>query len=189
MNIQDFMYIIVDIKYFSLQNCRLTTVYLYHAIYVYNLYFRFDWLSIVSASSENIQMQAIPPTVTLRESDLVVLCSITNPSQLASLFFIQLSRNASVNFSTVVSVVSEDKILWADSTLHNRGATATGSISTLNTAQLRLTLKKDIVRCPDDFKMYKCKMAGLDVQSNVVEDETLPITVTYNSMYCIQYAY
>lgn len=64
--------------------------------------------------------------------------------------------------------------------MHNRGATATGSISTFNTAQLRLTLNKDIVRCPDDFNMYKCKMSGLNSQSNVVEDETLPITVTYN---------
>lgn len=138
-------------------------------------------LSLIShASSHNIQIQAIPPTVTLRENDLVVLCSITNPSQLASLFFIQLSRNASVNFTTVVSVACEDKILWADSTLNYRGANAIGSIGTLNTAQLRLSIKKDIVRCPDDFKMYKCKMSWFDFQSNVVEKETLPITVTYN---------
>lgn len=143
-------------------------------------------MSIVWDSSHNIQMQAIPPAVTLRENDLVVLCSITNPSQLASLFFIQLSRNASVNFTTVVSVACEDKILWADSTLNYRGANAIGSIGTLNTAQLRLTIKKDIVRCPDDFKMYKCKMSGFDFQSNVVEKETLLITVTYNSMFCIQ---
>lgn len=127
--------------------------------------------------------------MTLRENDLVVLCSITNPSQLTSLFFIQLLRNANVTFSTVVTVANEDKILWVDKTMHNRGATATGSISTFNTAQLRLTLNKDIVRCPDDFNMYKCKMSGLNSQSNVVEDETLPITVTYNSMYYIQYAY
>lgn len=33
--------------------------------------------------------------------------------------------------------------------------------------------------------MYKCKMSGINSQSNVVEDETLPITVRYNSMYCI----
>lgn len=105
--------------------------------------------------------------------------------KLTSLFFIQLSRNASVTFSTVVSVAIEDKLLWADKTLHSRGATASGSISTLNTAQLRLTLNKDIFQCPNDFKMYKCKMSGINSQSNVVEDETLPITVRYNSMYCI----
>lgn len=127
--------------------------------------------------------------MTLQENDLVVLCSITNLSQLTSLFFIQLLRNASVTFSTVVTVANEDKILWVDKTLQNRGATATGSISTLNTAQLRLTLNKDIVRCPDDIKMYKCKMSGINRQSNIVEDETMPITVTYNSMYYIQYAY
>lgn len=138
-------------------------------------------LSLISHDlAQNIQIQAIPPTVTLRENNLVVLCSITNPSQLTSLFFIQLSKNASGNFTTVVSVASGDKLLWADKTLHSRGATASGSISTLNTAQLRLTLNKDIVRCPDDFKMYKCKMSGINSQSNVVEDETLPITVIYN---------
>lgn len=138
-------------------------------------------LSLIShASFQYVQIQTIPPTVTLRENDLVVLCSITNPSQLTSLFFIQLLRSANVTFSTVVTVANEDKILWVDKTLHNRGATATGSISTFNTAQLRLTLNKDIVRCPDDFNMYKCKMSGLNSQSNVVEDETLPITVTYN---------
>lgn len=146
-------------------------------------------MSFISASFQYVQIQTIPPTVTLRENDLVVLCSITNPSQLTSLFFIQLLRNANVTFSTVVTVANEDKILWVDKTLHNRGATATGSISTFNTAQLRLTLNKDIVRCPDDFNMYKCKMSGLNSQSNVAEDETLPITVTYNSMYYIQYAY
>lgn len=144
------------------------------------------WLSIVSVLSQNIQIQAIPSTVTLRENDLVVLCSITNPSQLTSLFYIQLSRNANVNFTTVVSVASEDKILWADSTLYNRGATASGSISTRSTPQLRLTIKKDIVRCPDDFELYKCKMYGINLQSNLVESETMPITITYNSMYCIQ---
>lgn len=117
--------------------------------------------------------------------DLVVLCSITNPSQLASLFFIQLSKNASGNFTTVVSVASGNKLLWADSTLYNRGAIASGSISTKSTPQLRFTIQKDIVRCPDDFKLYKCKMSGFDLQSNAFESETMPITITYNSMYCI----
>ncbi|XP_065930410.1 uncharacterized protein [Magallana gigas] len=138
-------------------------------------------LSLISqASSQNVQIQAIPQTVTLRENDLVVLCSITNPSQLASLFFIQLSKNASGNFTTVVSVASGNKLLWADSTLYNRGAIASGSISTKSTPQLRFTILKDIVRCPDDFKLYKCKMSGFDLQSNAFESETMPITITYN---------
>lgn len=182
------MYIITNIKYLHLQSCPLSVncylTLLWHICIL--LVLHFDCLSIVSASSQNIQIQAIPPTVTLRENDLVLLCSITDPLQLDSLFFIQLSRNASVNFTTVVSVASEDKIFWADSTLFNRGATATGSTNMKNTPQLRLTLKKDIVRCPDDFKLYKCKMSGLDLQSNLFENETMPITVTYNSMYCIQ---
>lgn len=110
---------------------------------------------------------------------------LPNPSQLASLFFIQLSKNASGNFTTVVSVASGNKLLWADSTLYNRGAIASGSISTKSTPQLRFTIQKDIVRCPDDFKLYKCKMSGFDLQSNAFESETMPITVTYNSMYCI----
>lgn len=164
--------IITNIKYFYLQSYALSAYccLIYHAIYLHHLYFHFDCQSF----------QPHLRTFRYKPSHQQWL-SITNPSQLASLFFIQLSRNDPVNFTSVVSVVSEDKILWADSTLYNRGATATGSISMQNTPHLRITIKKDIVRCPDDFKLYKCKMTGLDLQSNVFESETMPITIFYNS--------
>lgn len=138
-------------------------------------------LSIVSALAQNIQIQALPPKVTIRENDLVVLCSITNSSQLQSLFFIELSRNATVNFTTVV-LVSNDKIKWADSALQSRGAAAMGSLDFINTPYLRFTMNKDIVQCPDDFKMYKCKMSGVDSRNKIVIKESAPIGIAYNGM-------
>lgn len=139
-------------------------------------------LSIVSALTQNIQIQALPPKVTIRENDLVVLCSITNSSQLQSLFFIELSRNATVNFTTVVLVSIEDKIKWADSALQSRGAAAMGSLDFINTPYLRFTMNKDIVQCPDDFKMYKCKMSGVDSRNKIVTKESAPIGIAYNGM-------
>lgn len=138
-------------------------------------------LSIVSALTQNIQIQALPPKVTIRENDLVVLCSITNSSQLQSLFFIELSRNATVNFTTVV-LVSSDKIKWADSALQSRGAAAMGSLDFINTPYLRFTMNKDIVQCPDDFKMYKCKMSGIDSLNKIVTKESAPIGIAHNGM-------
>lgn len=113
---------------------------------------------------------------------MVVLCSITNSSQLQSLFFIELLRNATVNFTTVVSVLNNDKITWADSALQSRGAAAIGSFDMLNTPHLRFTMNKDIVQCPDDFKMYKCKMSGIDTLNNIVTKESTPINIAHNGM-------
>lgn len=145
-------------------------------------YLYFHFLSIVSALAQNIQIQALPPTVTIKENDLVVLCSITYSSRLESLFFIELLRNATVNFTTVVSVLNNDKITWADSALQNRGAAAIGSLDLLNTPQLRFTMNKDIVQCPDDFKMYKCKMSGVDTLNNIVTKESTPINIAHKGM-------
>lgn len=120
--------------------------------------------------------------MTIRENDLVVLCSITNSSQLQSLFFIELSRNATVNFTTVVSVSNNDKIKWADSALQSRGAAAMGSLDLKNTPYLRFTMNKDIVQCPDDFKIYKCKMSGVDSRNNIDTKESAPIDIAHNGM-------
>lgn len=138
-------------------------------------------LSLIShALTQYIQIQALPPKVTIRENDLVVLCSITNSSQLQSLFFIELSRNATVNFTTVVSVSNNDKIKWADSALQSRGAAAMGSLDLKNTPYLRFTMNKDIVQCPDDFKIYKCKMSGVDFRNNIDTKESAPIDIAHN---------
>lgn len=143
-----------------------------------NNYFIF----LFSAFTQDIQIQALPPKVILRENDLVIVCSITNPSQLDSLFYIELSKNASIDFNTVVSVTSNDQIKWADSTIQNRGAIAVGSISTLSTAHLRLTIDKDSVQCPEDFKMYRCKISGLDTLSKIITKASTPIIIDYTGV-------
>lgn len=120
--------------------------------------------------------------MTIQENDLVVLCSIINSSWLQSLFFIELSRNATVNFTTVVSVLNDDEITWADSALQSRGAAAMGSLDFINTPYLRFTMNKDIVQCPDDFKMYKCKMSGVDSLKKIVTKESAPINIAHKGM-------
>lgn len=155
-------------------------------VYPYHFEFfvlSFLFLSIVSALTQDIQIQALPPKVTIQENDLVVLCSITNSSRLQSLFFIELLRNATFNFTTVVSVLNDDEITWpADSALKSRGAAAMGSLDFINTPYLRFTMNKDIVQCPDDFKMYKCKMSGIDSLNKIVTKESAPIGIAHNGM-------
>lgn len=98
---------------------------------------------LFSASPQNIQIQAIPSTVTLRENDLNIVCSITNPTQLRSVYFIQLLKNSSTTFENIVSVVTGQTppIQWNDIQLQGR-ASATGNIDSPTTAQLRFTIDK-----------------------------------------------
>ncbi|XP_052722409.1 uncharacterized protein LOC128193163 isoform X3 [Crassostrea angulata] len=133
------------------------------------------------ASAQNIQIQALPPTVNYGENDLVIVCSITNPSQLAAVYFIELQRNSSTLFDGVVSVVTgqTSPIQWKDFALRNR-ASATASIDPPSTAQLRLTIDKNSVQCPSDFKMYMCRMSGFSsIASEAVTQETSPIIISY----------
>lgn len=137
------------------------------------------------AYAQNIEIQAFPSTVNFRENDLVIVCSITNPSQLASVFFIQLLKNSSTLFDDVVSVATGQTppVQWKDSTLQYR-ASATGSLDSPSTAQLRLTIDKNRVICPSDFNVYKCRMSGLTtVVSEAVTQETTPITISYIGMH------
>lgn len=138
-----------------------------------------------SASAQNIQIQALPPTVNYGENDLVIVCSITNPSQLNAVFFIQLQRNSSTTFETVVSVANglTPPLQWKDTQLQGR-ASATGNVDSPNTAQLRLTIVKDRVMCPSDFKMYMCRMLCISSSgSETVTQETSPIIISYIGMY------
>lgn len=133
------------------------------------------------ASAQNIQIQALPPTVNYGENDMVIVCSITNPSQLNAVFFIQLQRNSSTLFDAVVSVATgqTSPIQWQDTQLQGR-ASATASIDPPSTAQLRLTIVKDRVMCPSDFKMYMCSMSGFSsIASEAVTQETSPIIISY----------
>eukprot|EP00105_Crassostrea_gigas_P029397 XP_011451333.1 PREDICTED: uncharacterized protein LOC105345053 [Crassostrea gigas] len=136
------------------------------------------------AFTQNIQIEALPPTVTLRKNDLSILCSITELSQFQSVFFIQLLRNSSTIFETVVSVTTGQTppVQWKDTSLQNR-ATATGNLDSPTTAQLRLTIDKASVLCPADFKMYKCGMSGLNTASDIVTQETNPVTISCVGMY------
>lgn len=134
---------------------------------------------ILLASSENIQIQVLPETVIYKKNDLLITCSITTPSELSSISFIQLQKNYSTTFDTVVSVATGQtpNIQWKDSALQRR-ASATGSIDSPSTAQLRLTIDKSYVQC-SDFNMYKCKMSGFGTASVAVTQETNPITISY----------
>lgn len=131
------------------------------------------------ASAQNIQIQAQPQTINYRENDLVIVCSISNPSQLSIVFFIQLLKNSSTAFESIVSVATGQTppVQWRDTQLQGR-ASATGSIDSPTTAQLRLTIDKANVQCPTDFKMYMCKMTGFS-SSAPVSGETSPITISY----------
>eukprot|EP00105_Crassostrea_gigas_P016809 XP_011434332.1 PREDICTED: uncharacterized protein LOC105333181 isoform X1 [Crassostrea gigas] len=138
-----------------------------------------QYVNISSTSAQNIQIQALPQTIIYRETDLVIICSITNPSQLSSVFFIELLKNSSTTFETVVEVSTGQTLLvqWRDTTLQNR-ASATGNIDSPSNAQLRLTIDKNSVLCHADFKMYKCKMAGFSSTAlEVVTQETSSIAL------------
>lgn len=134
---------------------------------------------ILHASTENIQIQSLHKTVIYKENDLVITCSIINPSELSSITYIQLQKNISTTFETVVSVATGQTppIQWKDTALQNR-ATATGNLDSPTTAQLRFMIDKSHVRC-SDFKAYKCKMTGFGITSGAVTQETTPITISY----------
>lgn len=138
-----------------------------------------------SAFAQNIQIQAQPQTITYRETDLVIICSITNPSQLSSVSFMELLKNSSTTFETVVEVSTGQTPLvkWRDTTLQNR-ASVTGNIDSPSNAQLRLTIDKNSELCHADFKMYKCKMAGFSSTAlEVVTQETSSIALSQISIY------
>lgn len=117
---------------------------------------------------------------------MVIVCSITNPSQLGAVYYIELQKNSSTTFDTVVSVTTggTPPIQWTDSTLQGR-ASATGNVDSPSTAQLRLTINKASVQCPTDFKMYICKMSGI-ASSGPVTQETSPIVLSYIGNYFLE---
>ena len=142
-----------------------------------------DLFVSVSASSQNIQIQVPPLPVIYLENDLVVQCSITNPSQFNSVFYIQLLRNSSMGFETVVSIFKDftPQIQWPmGSTIQNRASTTGSEINTPSTAKLKLTIDKNSVLCPTDFIEYRCKMSGFNTAtSDAIPQETTPVIVTY----------
>ncbi|XP_056010817.1 uncharacterized protein LOC125680720 isoform X3 [Ostrea edulis] len=142
-----------------------------------------ELLSLLNlTSTQNIQIEAQPATVDLRQDDLVILCSVTSPSQIETVYTIQLMKNNSGPLQNVVSVHSSggtDVMPWQDTALLGR-ATATGIASSPQAAQLRFTIPKDNVQCPADFIGYKCTMNGFGTgTTGVVNQETNQIFVSY----------
>ena len=118
-----------------------------------------------------------------QENDLVIQCSITNPSQLSSVYYIQLLRNSSMDFETVVSIFKDQtpQIQWPVSmSLQNRTSALGSVIITPSSATLKLTIDKHSVLCLTDFTAYKCKMSGFSsAESDAVTQETNPVTINY----------
>ena len=137
----------------------------------------------VSASSQNIQIQVLPQPVIYQENDLVIQCSITNPSQLSSVYSIQLHRNSSMDFETVVSIFKDQtpEIQWPlGSSLQNRASAEGSEVNTPSRATLKLTIDKQSVLCPSDFTAYRCKLSGFtSAESYAVTQETNPVTIIY----------
>ncbi|XP_062570078.1 uncharacterized protein LOC134232148 [Saccostrea cucullata] len=134
-------------------------------------------LSFVKA--QNLQIQVQPSNVILGQNDFVITCSTISPSQLDTVYTIQLQKNNTGTIQDVVSVRSsngQDRITWQDTSLRNR-ATATGNVSSPATAQLKFRIPKDRVLCPLDFTGYRCKMSGFTMA--LVNQETNQVHVTY----------
>ncbi|XP_061185061.1 uncharacterized protein LOC133193102 [Saccostrea echinata] len=148
-------------------------------VYYSAIFCIYKGLSFVKAQNVRIQIQ--PSSINLGQDDLIVTCSTVNPSQLDTVYTIQLQKNDTNTYSMkdVVSVRpsnGQDTITWQDTELQSR-ATATGTVSTPATAQLKLTIPKDQVLCQQDFTGYMCTMSGF---TNVlVTQETSPEYVTY----------
>ncbi|XP_062599729.1 uncharacterized protein LOC134261304 [Saccostrea cucullata] len=134
-------------------------------------------LSFVKA--QNLQIQVQPPNVILGQNDIIITCSTIRQSQLDTVYTIQLQKNSTGTIQDVVSVRSsngQDTITWQDTSLQNR-ATATGTVSSPATAQLKLTIPKNRALCPRDFTGYRCKMSGFTAA--LVNQETNQVYVTY----------
>lgn len=118
------------------------------------------------------------------ENDLTIVCSISNPSQLKSVYTIELQKNASTTFMPVVTIAAGQTPLFqwnVNSDLQGR-TTPTGNLDSPSSAQLRLVIDKNVVRCPSDFSMYRCTMSGLGGTGSEAQtsDST---TVNYIGMY------
>ncbi|XP_078323782.1 uncharacterized protein LOC111125833 isoform X3 [Crassostrea virginica] len=141
-----------------------------------------QYVNITIAFPQNIQIQVLPQPVIYWENDLVIQCSITNPLQLTSLFYMQLLKNSSLGFETAVSIFKDltPQIQWPSGSLQNRASAVGSEINTLSTARLKLTIDKNSVLCPTDFTAYRCKFSGFSTAtSNAVTQETNPVAVTY----------
>lgn len=127
------------------------------------------------ALSQNVQIQAVPPTVKYLEDDLVIICSITNSSNFSAVLSLELQRNESGSFQTIVSIGQDQAPQWAN-TLLKRRANVSISVSDTYSAEMKFSVDKENVLCPEDFTMYKCKNDWLH------DEDQITITYTNYSM-------
>eukprot|EP00105_Crassostrea_gigas_P010285 XP_011425510.1 PREDICTED: receptor-type tyrosine-protein phosphatase F isoform X2 [Crassostrea gigas] len=126
----------------------------------------------------SIQIKAEQPTMHL-ENDLAIVCYISHPGNIASVFSLELQMNRTGSFQRIVFMYSDDKDIWKDAVLQ-KISKVSGSLSSPSSAELRLVIDKKKMQCPDDFAMFRCKMRGFDqVTHNVEEKFTEPISVSY----------
>lgn len=129
-----------------------------------------------------IQIRIEQPTMHL-ENDPAIVCYISNPGNIASVFSLELQMNRTGSFQRIVFMYSDDKDIWKDAVLQNISMVS-GSLSSPSSAELRLVIDKKKMQCPDDFAMFRCKMRGFDqVTNNVEEKFTEPISVSYCGKY------
>lgn len=117
------------------------------------------------------------------ENDLAIVCYISNPGDIGSVFSLELQMNKTGSFERIVFLYSDDKDIWKDTVLQNISK-ASGSLYPPSSAELRLIIDKKKVPCSSDFAMFRCKMRGFDQVTHNVEDHfTDPITVSYCGKY------
>lgn len=101
-----------------------------------------------------------------------------------TVFLMDLQKNTSTGFEAIVTLATGQAAKINDIGLQNR-ATAIGSLDSPSSAQLRLTIDKNSVRCPDDFLTYRCTMNGLSLTNVGVNDQSTPVTIEYEGTYLI----
>lgn len=82
-----------------------------------------------SVSTQIFQIKPQPQTINYRENNLSILCSISNPTKLNAMFFIQLLKRPRTTFEIVLSVAvgQTPQIKWDDNALQSR-VSVTGNI-------------------------------------------------------------
>lgn len=121
----------------------------------------------VAARSQHVQIQAVPPTVKYLENDLLIICSITNPSSLIAIISLELQRNESGSFQTIVSINQDQKPHWIN-TLLERRATISGSVNDTNSAELKFSIDKKMCCAQKILLCTNVKCQDIIIQSALI---------------------
>lgn len=121
----------------------------------------------VAARSQHVQIQAVPPTVKYLENDLVIICSITNPLSLIAIISLELQRNESGSFQTIVSINQDQKPHWIN-TLLERRATVSGSVNDTNSTELKFSIDKKMCCAQKILLCTNVKCQDIIIQSALI---------------------